>query len=390
MEEWKEYKYTDCALIIGGGTPKTTEKKYWNGIIPWLSVKDFCGEAKYVYSSEKTITDLGLQNSSTKLLNKNDIIISARGTVGEIAMIPFEMAFNQSCFGIRANIDLITPDYLYYLTKTKVRELRNASHGSVFDTITKDTFDNIICKVPSIEYQKKVANILSSLDDKIELNRRINENLEQQAQALFNNMFGSQIDNLIETPYCLGDLVNCIDNRGKTPMLSSNKTDFPIIDVKALSGKSRIINYENCTKYVSEETYNTWFRSGHPTTLDVLMSTVGSLAELKIFLGTKGCIAQNVIGLRAKNISALYLYQYLLYVKDKLLTYNIGSVQPSIKVTHIIKYPILVPSENELRKFDEAAKHITHQIYTLNEQIVYLSNIRDSLLPKLMSGELQI
>lgn len=54
MEEWKEYKYTDCALIIGGGTPKTTEKKYWNGIIPWLSVKDFCGEAKYVYSSEKT------------------------------------------------------------------------------------------------------------------------------------------------------------------------------------------------------------------------------------------------------------------------------------------------------------------------------------------------
>lgn len=372
MEEWKEYKYTDCALIIGGGTPKTTEKKYWNGIIPWLSVKDFCGEAKYVYSSEKTITDLGLQNSSTKLLNKNDIIISARGTVGEIAMIPFEMAFNQSCFGIRANIDLITPDYLYYLTKTKVRELRNASHGSVFDTITKDTFDNIICKVPSIEYQKKVANILSSLDDKIELNRRINENLEQQAQALFNNMFGSQIDNLIETPYCLGDLVNCIDNRGKTPMLSSNKTDFPIIDVKALSGKSRIINYENCTKYVSEETYNTWFRSGHPTTLDILMSTVGSLAELKIFLGTKGCIAQNVIGLRAKNISALYLYQYLLYVKDKLLTYNIGSVQPSIKVTHIIKYPILVPSENELRKFDEAAKHITHQIYTLNEQIVYL------------------
>lgn len=115
MEEWKEYKYTDCALIIGGGTPKTTEKKYWNGNIPWLSVKDFCGEAKYVYTSEKTITALGLKNSSTKLLNKDDIIISARGTVGEIAMIPFEMAFNQSCFGIRANKNLITPDFLYYL-----------------------------------------------------------------------------------------------------------------------------------------------------------------------------------------------------------------------------------------------------------------------------------
>lgn len=305
-----------------------------------------------------------------------------------------ELAFGSTEFIVLREIsDVSDKKYIYYLISTP--EIRNIAIKSMVGSsgrqrVQQNVLENYIVCLPSLKEQRRIANILSSLDDKIELNRRINENLEQQAQALFNNMFGSQIDNLIETPYCLGDLVNCIDNRGKTPMLSSNKTDFPIIDVKALSGKSRIINYENCTKYVSEETYNTWFRSGHPTTLDILMSTVGSLAELKIFLGTKGCIAQNVIGLRAKNISALYLYQYLFYVKDKLLTYNIGSVQPSIKVTHIIKYPIFVPSENELRKFDEAAKHITHQIYTLNEQIVYLSNIRDSLLPKLMSGELQI
>ena len=176
MEEWKEYKYTDIASLIGGGTPKTTKAEYWNGSIPWLSVKDFCGGSKYVYCTEKTITDLGLQNSSTKLLIKGDIIISARGTVGELAMIPFKMVFNQSCFGIRANYKVI-PDFLYYLTKTKIRELQNASHGSVFDTITRDTFANIICKIPSLEQQKQITSILSSLDDKIELNRRINDNL---------------------------------------------------------------------------------------------------------------------------------------------------------------------------------------------------------------------
>ena len=181
MEEWKEYKYTDIAYLIGGGTPKTTESTYWNGNIPWLSVKDFCGGDKYVYCTEKSITDLGLRNSSAKLLKKEDIIISARGTVGEVAMIPFEMSFNQSCFGIRAKNNLVIPDYLYYLTKTKIGELKSAAHGSVFDTITKDTFEHIICQLPDLKTQKKIAAILSSLDSKIELNRRINDNLDKAA-----------------------------------------------------------------------------------------------------------------------------------------------------------------------------------------------------------------
>ncbi|MGM9748130.1 MAG: restriction endonuclease subunit S [Candidatus Cryptobacteroides sp.] len=177
MEEWKTYKYTELCTLIGGGTPKTTVPDYWDGNIPWLSVKDFGGGKKYVYSTEKTITELGLNNSSTKLLEKDDIIISARGTVGEIAMIPSNMAFNQSCFGIRAKADLIDPHYLYYLTKTKVAELKKASHGSVFDTITRDTFDGISCELPDLNTQKQVSQLLSSIDSKIDLNNRINHNL---------------------------------------------------------------------------------------------------------------------------------------------------------------------------------------------------------------------
>ena len=98
MKEWKSYKFTELCSLIGGGTPKTTEPSYWNGAIPWLSVKDFGNRGKYVHSTEKTITEKGLNNSSTKLLQKGDIIISARGTVGAMAMIPYPMAFNQCCF----------------------------------------------------------------------------------------------------------------------------------------------------------------------------------------------------------------------------------------------------------------------------------------------------
>lgn len=176
MEEWKEYNFTEIATIISGGTPKTSNREYWDGDIPWLSVKDFGNDLKYVYTTERQITKLGLDNSPANILSKDDIILSARGTVGELSMIPFPMSFNQSCFGLRAK-DIVDAHFLYYLMKTKVRELKNNSHGSVFDTITRATLDNLTCRLPSLNLQKQIARCLSTLDDKIELNRKINDNL---------------------------------------------------------------------------------------------------------------------------------------------------------------------------------------------------------------------
>lgn len=166
----------DIIELIGGGTPKTSCPEYWNGDIPWLSVKDFNNDRRYVYSTEKCITKLGLENSSTKILNKDDIIISARGTVGEIAMIPFPMAFNQSCYGIRGK-EGVDKTYLYYCIKNSIQKLKAITHGSVFDTITIDTFSQIQINLPNIATQQKIATILSRIDDKIDLNIAINENL---------------------------------------------------------------------------------------------------------------------------------------------------------------------------------------------------------------------
>ena len=171
------YKLIDIMDLIGGGTPKTSREEYWNGDIPWISVKDFNNNLRYVYKTEKSITKKGLENSSAKLLHKGDMIISARGTVGEIASIPFDMSFNQSCYGLRARKNIVTNDFLYYLIKYKISDLKRQSHGSVFDTITRDTFRGIEANIPCIENQYKIANILSKLDYKIELNNQINRNL---------------------------------------------------------------------------------------------------------------------------------------------------------------------------------------------------------------------
>lgn len=176
MVEWMKTSLINIIELIGGGTPKTSKSEYWNGCINWLSVKDFNNENRYVYSTEKTITEEGLNNSSAKLLQKDDIIISARGTVGELAMVPFPMAFNQSCYGIRAKGD-IDNTFFYYLIKNSVKKLKIMSHGSVFDTITRDTFADIDVTIPDTAIQRRIARILSNIDDKIENNQRINNNL---------------------------------------------------------------------------------------------------------------------------------------------------------------------------------------------------------------------
>ena len=93
-------------------------------------------------------------------------------------MIPFSMAFNQSCYGLRAKESLVDAEYLYYLIKHNVVILKKNTHGSVFDTITRDTFDGIEVELPSLQEQKVVASILRDLDDKIEVNNEINNNLQ--------------------------------------------------------------------------------------------------------------------------------------------------------------------------------------------------------------------
>lgn len=295
---------------------------------------------------------------------------------------------------IEVNYDKAVPDFIYYaLTKQEVTEQLQAiaeQSVSAYPSLKPSDIENLEFMLPDKKTQERIVAILRSIDEKIKENNAINNNLEQQISALFINMFGFNIDNLVENKFSLGDLVESVDNRGKTPPLSDKPTSYPIIDVKALSGDIRIVDYNNCTKYVDEETYNNWFRSGHPKQYDILISTVGSLAEMKIFLGDIGCIAQNVVGFRSKGVSPLYLYQYLNYIKSDLVAYNIGSVQPSIKVTHIIKHPIYVAPQDELDKFDSVARSITEKIFANCQENEDLKLLRDTLLPKLMSGELDV
>ncbi|MBA2914981.1 hypothetical protein HCN73_01085 [Lactobacillus crispatus] len=170
-----KYKLSDCVEIISGGTPKKAVSEYWDGNIPWITIKDF--GSKYPKSTDNYITQEGLNHSAAKLSKDKDILISARGTVGEVMMVHSGYTFNQSIYGLRIKEKVAIPEYIYYwLLANKQIFIKNV-HGSVFDTITRKIFDHIQIELPCIANQAEIVSKLNSIDSKIALNELINDNL---------------------------------------------------------------------------------------------------------------------------------------------------------------------------------------------------------------------
>ena len=378
-----KFKLSDVMDLIGGGTPKTSKPEYWNGTIPWLSVKDFNNGFRYVYETEKTITELGLENSSTKLLQKGDVIISARGTVGEIATIPFPMAFNQSCYGLRAKSGIVTSDYLYYLIKHNVSVLKKNTHGSVFDTITRNTFDNIEVEIPSIKIQEKIASILSDYDEKIELNNAINNNLEQQAKALYKDWFFDfspfSSDGNLPNSWRLGtvgDIIQLHDSK-RVPLSGAERDKMA--KVYPYYGATSLMDYVD--NYLFDGIYLLLGEDG--TVVDSLGFPILQYVYGQFWVNNHAHI---ITGKEGFSVEELYLFFSLTNIKS-IVT---GAVQQKVSQQNLKKVPAIIPSKEALSAFDDLIQPIFAQIRNLRDENAHLADLRDTLLPRLMSGELDV
>ncbi|AOR38561.1 hypothetical protein BHV42_04780 [Candidatus Melainabacteria bacterium MEL.A1] len=388
-KEWKNYKFSELVYILGGGTPKTTVSEYWNGTIPWLSVKDFNSGEKFVYTTEKTITQLGLEKSSTQLLKKNDIILSARGTVGEIAVIPHKMAFNQSCYGIRAKEEIINSDFLYYLLKNSINLLKHNTHGSVFDTITRETFDSIEIKLPPLETQQKIAKVLSAIDDKIELNNSINNNLEKQAQALFYEIYNNGKCGTI------GDILEIIET-GSRPKGGALTHGVPSIGAENINGFG-VYDYSK-DKFISAEFYNKLNR-GIVKSKDVLLYKDGAYTgkvsmTLDDFPHKQCAVNEHVFLLRTNKLATQFFLYFCLLDnsnRQKIHTLACGkAAQPGLNQNELKSVPIKIPNIEDIINFDITVAPIMKQIANNAKEKQKLAQLRDTLLPKLISGEIDV
>lgn len=393
MAEWEKTSLLKIVTLIGGGTPKTSKAEYWGGNINWLSVKDFNDENRYVYSTEKTITEAGLNNSSTKLLRKDDIIISARGTVGELAMIPFPMAFNQSCYGVRAK-DGINSTFLYYLIKHSVRKLKAMTHGSVFDTITRDTFANIEVAIPDIETQQRVAKMLADIDDKVENNQRINNNLEQQAQAIFKSWFidFEPFNKTMPSDWTIGTIDDLAKEVvcGKTP--STKKAEYygsniPFITIPDMHGKTYAVTTE---RYLSKLGANSQVKKSLPKN-SICVSCIGT-AGLVTLVAEESQTNQQINSIIPKDgFSPYYIYLLMQTLSDTINKLGqSGSTIVNLNKSQFGKIQVIIPALSVMIKFDKIVSPMFEKMLQNQMENLKLTSLRDALLPRLMSGELDV
>lgn len=188
----------DLIQLIGGGTPKRSEDDYWNGNIPWFSVKDAPNESDvFVIDTEEKVTELGVEKSSTKLLPVGTTIITARGTVGKLALVATPMCMNQSCYGVRG-IEGIGPYFNYFSLREAISTLHRNTHGAVFDTITTKTFETYSTPIKIGKLTDKFELAVAPILERIESNNRENIKLERLRDTLLPKLLSGELT--VNTP----------------------------------------------------------------------------------------------------------------------------------------------------------------------------------------------
>lgn len=376
-EGWLAYKLSDLVDLIGGGTPKTSVPEYWNGNIPWLSVVDFGKNTKHVFNTEKTITEKGLIESSTKVLKKGYLVISARGTVGELAMLGEDMAFNQSCYGINSK-DKTINDYIYYLIKHNVNQIKRKTHGAVFETITRLTFENIDVQIPQdLREQTRIAAILSSLDDKIELNLQMNKTLETIAQAIFKEWF---VD--FRFPGFDGDLINGSPKRwrmGKVVDLFQLQRGYDLPSTSRVEGKYPVVAASGISSYHNE------FKVSGPGVTTGRSGIIGNVYYLK-----EDFWPLNTSLFIKEYYQSTPLYAYFVLKNLALRNLNGGSAVPTLNRNDVHRLDHCIPSMEIIMQFEAIVSSFFNKIYLNESENKLLIRIRDALIPKLISGKIRV
>lgn len=300
--EWVTKSINDLAVVIGGGTPDTTVKSYWDGEIQWFTPSEI-GKNKYVDSSLRTITEVGLNNSSAKLLPPNTILLSSRATIGECSLSLRECATNQGfqCLvSKKCNVD-----FLYYLIQTKKKDLIRKSCGSTFLEISANEVRKIQVSVPSDVEQQKIAELLSLIDERIATQNKIIEKLQSLIKGI--------VDELM-TVLLKGELYPFASlyikaGEGGTPTTSVSKYysggSIPFIKIDDLSQKYLTSNKDFITELGMQKS-SAWLIPSQ----SVIYSngaTIGAISINKYPVCTK----QGILGI-VPNINVNVEYLYLL------------------------------------------------------------------------------
>ena len=300
--EWVTKSINDLAVVIGGGTPDTTVKSYWDGEIQWFTPSEI-GKNKYVDSSLRTITEVGLNNSSAKLLPPNTILLSSRATIGECSLSLRECATNQGfqCLvSKKCNVD-----FLYYLIQTKKKDLIRKSCGSTFLEISANEVRKIQVSVPSDVEQQKIAELLSLIDERIATQNKIIEDLKKLKSAIIDYAINS-----LDTDFAKFGSLYETAGEGGTPTTSNasfyDNGKIPFVKIDDLKQKYLTENKDFITELGLQKS-SAWL----VPTRSILFSNGATIGEITITTYPV-CTKQGILGIVPKsNIDVEFLYYFM-------------------------------------------------------------------------------
>ena len=300
--EWETKSINDLADVIGGGTPDTTVKSYWDGGIQWFTPSEI-GKNKFVDASLRTITEEGLNNSSAKLLPPNTILLSSRATIGECSLSLRECATNQgfqSLVSKKCNVD-----FLYYLIQTKKIDLIRKSCGSTFLEISANEVRKIQVSVPSDVEQQKIAGLLSLIDKRIATQNKIIEKLETLIKGIVDFIFNA--NKFPKVPF---KEIYIRAGEGGTPATSIpeyyNNGTIPFIKIDDLQNKY-IRSNKDCITELGLQKSSAWIVPSN----SIIYSNGATIGAISINLFPV-CTKQGILGVVPKaNINVEFLYYFM-------------------------------------------------------------------------------
>ncbi len=380
---WREVKLGEVGEVITGKTPSEKNPEDWGNEMLFVTPSDYKNYGKFAYSSSRQLSNEGVIRLKNKVLPFQSVMVTCIGSdMGKVVMNKFQVVTNQQINSIITYPEVVQPAFLYYFLISIYDLLRvYGTAGTAVPILNKADFERIIIFLPSLPEQKAIAEVLSSLDDKIDLLTRQNKTLEDMAQALFRKWFadaGSE-------EWDIGTLSDEFDfTMGQSPPGASyneEKQGTPLFQGNADFG----------FRFPSNRVYTTEPKR-FAEKFDTLISVRAPVGEQNM-AQERCCIGRGVASFRHKKNKDFYTYTYykMKSLMNEIKQFNQeGTVFGSISKSDFEKLEIVLPPYDLIQSFQDSSQGIDEKIIYNQSQIQMLENLRDTLLPKLISGKVRV
>lgn len=384
MTEWKKFKLSEIGEVVGGATPSTKDSSNYDGNISWITPKDLASfTGRYIKKGERSITKKGFESCSTKMLPKNSILFSSRAPIGYVAIAANDLCTNQ---GFKSFIPGEKVDYLfmYYVLKHNKSYIESLGSGTTFKEVSGNVMKKIEVTIPiDISVQKKISSIFGSIDDKIELNNKINNNLQQQAFALFDKLLSGEhlevcaLSEIAELnpkrSLAKNEMARCID----MAQLSASGSFPNGWQIKPYNGGMRFANGDTLLARITP-----CLENGKTAYIDFLDTDEIAFGSSEyVVLCSKGQYPSEFF---------YCLARYPSFVDYAVKNMNGSSGRQRVSAETIGKYLLPRLTDDELAEFRDVVPALFSAIRLNSLENIRLSELRDALLPKLMSGEIDV